>query len=190
MSTPLPDRLAALHRERAAFLDALARLTPSERAASTAAGAWSPAEIGEHVYRVEAVTLRGLERQVAAGDARKDVGPYSRASVVVLLAAMRSPKRIRVPEGARGIMPEGMDYEALCAAWAALPARWDALVTAFPEALARTPLVRHPIVGALTLDDALRFLVAHTSRHRRQLGRAADAVRKAGAAENIPAHDV
>ncbi|HLT47440.1 MAG TPA: DinB family protein [Rubricoccaceae bacterium] len=169
----LADRLAALHNERDAFLDALARLAPAERTATPAPGKWSPVEIAEHVYRVEAVTLRGLERQLAAGDARRDVGPHSRAGVVLLLAAMRSPKQLEMPGGARGIAPEGMGYEAVRAAWAELPARWDAAVASFPPALERTPLLRHPVAGALTLDDALRFLAAHTSRHRRQLARAA-----------------
>src|SRR5690606_27987844 len=111
-----------------------------------------PVEIAEHVYRVEAVTLRGLERQLAAGDARRDVGPHSRAGVVLLLAAMRSPKQLEMPGGARGIAPEGMGYEAVRAAWAELPARWDAAVASFPEALERTPLLRHPAAGALTLE--------------------------------------
>jgi hypothetical protein len=173
--TALADRLEALHRERAAFLEALDRVAPEQRAARPRPEAWSPLDVGEHVYRVEHAALRGLEKQLAAGEARKDVGPYTRAGVILLLAAMRSPKKLKVPEAARGITPEGMDHEALRAAWTGLAARWDAAVASFPPALAGTPLLRHPIAGALTLDDAFRFLVAHTSRHRRQLGRLARA---------------
>jgi uncharacterized damage-inducible protein DinB len=175
MPAALADRLGALDCERAAFLEALARLDPGRRTARPAPDAWSPLDVAEHVFRVEHATLRGLEKQLAAGDARRDVGPHARAGVLLLLAAMRSPKKLKVPEGARGVAPEGMDYEALREAWDALGPRWEAAVASFPATLAGTPLLRHPIAGALTLDDALRFLVAHASRHRRQLARAARA---------------
>jgi uncharacterized damage-inducible protein DinB len=175
MPAALTDRLAALDRERAAFLDALDHLAPEARATRPAPEAWSALEIGEHTFRAEHAVLRGLEKQLAAGDARADVGRHNPAGIVLLLAAMRAPKKLKVPEGARGIVPEGMDYAALRDAWAALGGRWAAAVAAFPPSLERTPLLRHPVAGALTLEEALRFLTAHTSRHRRQVARAARA---------------
>lgn len=173
MPAALADRLAALDRERAAFLDALDRLAPEARTASPSPGAWSPLEIGEHTFRAERAMLRGLEKQLEAGDARVDMGRYNPAGIVLLLAAMRAPKKLRIPEGARGVAPEGMDYEALREAWGGLGARWSVAVASFPAALEKTALLRHPVTGALTLGEALRFLTAHASRHRRQLARAA-----------------
>lgn len=174
MPEPLSDRLDALRRERDAFLDALARLDAPARATHPDPDAWSPVEIAEHVYRAEASTLRGVEKQLAAGEARKDVGPYRPWALDLLLAAMEAPKRLKVPEGARGIAPEGMPYDDLREAWAGLGPRWDA--AAAHPAVDEAPLVRHPMVGALTFEGAVRFLTAHAARHRRQLERAIRAV--------------
>lgn len=173
MPASLTDLARALSQERDALLDRLAALSPEARSAAQAPGAWSPLEIAEHVYRAEAAIIRGAEKQVAAGDDRKPVGERSRARVGLLHTAMRAPKKIRVPEGARGVHPEGMAYEDLRAAWADVGRRLDALVAGFPAGLTETPLLRHPISGALTLADALRFLQLHAARHRRQIERAA-----------------
>ena len=81
MPASLSDHLGALARERAALLGALEGMDASARTAPPAPAAWSPVEIGEHVYRVEAAMLGGIERQLAAGNARKDVGKPSRAAV-------------------------------------------------------------------------------------------------------------
>lgn len=172
MPDPLPALLDALRRERTDFLDALAALDEGTRTARPAHDAWSPVEIGEHIYRAEAAMLRGVEKQLAAGEARKDVGPYRRGALLLLLAAMRAPIRLTVPEAARGIVPEGIPYDALREAWAGLDARWSAAGSAVAPDLGSTPLIRHPLAGALTFADAVRFLAAHAARHRRQLDRA------------------
>ncbi len=59
-----------------------------------------------------------------------------------------------------------------CSAWAALGPRWSAAAVG-AAGLEKTPLVRHPLAVALTLNDAVRFLAAHAARHRRQLARTA-----------------
>ena len=171
MPAPLASRLDALARERDGYLDVLEGLTPEARTRRPAPEAWSPLEIAEHVFRVERAMLRGLEKQSAAGDARTGVGARSAVRVAALVVAMRTPRPIRMPQGTRGIAPEGMAYEALRTEWASLPARWEAATAALPASLSAAPLLKHPIAGALTLGDALRFLVAHAARHRRQLAR-------------------
>ena len=119
--------------------------------------------------------LRGLERQLAAGDTRAAVGERSGVRVTALLAALHSPKRFRVPESAGGLSPEGMAYTALREEWTDVGERWRAAVESLPPGLGATPLVRHPYAGPLTVTDTLRFLAAHAARHRRQFDRASAA---------------
>lgn len=175
MATSLSALADALAHERTAFLEALAALGPARRTAPPAPGAWSALEIGEHAFRAERATLRGVEKQLAVGDERRDVGSRSAARVKGLLMALQSPKKFRVPAGARGVHPEGMTYEALRAAWEALPLRWTQVVDTVPPPLLETPLIRHPLGGPMTVEDALRFLTVHTARHLRQVQRIASA---------------
>jgi uncharacterized damage-inducible protein DinB len=172
MPVSLLDRVALLAHERQAFLEALASLSPEARSHRPEADVWSPLDIAEHVFRVERASLAGLERQVAAGPERKALGSASRAKLAALLFALRSPKKFSVPEGARGITPEGIAYEVLCAEWAALEPRWTAVLAALPPDLESVALIKHPIAGPLTADGTLQFLLVHAARHRGQLHRA------------------
>lgn len=175
MPSALSPLVAALAQERAAFLDGLTALTPAQRSTAPAPGAWSPLEVAEHAYRTERAMLRGVEKQLAAGDARTDVGPRLDRRVDALLEALRSPKRFAVPEGAR-VHPAGMAYDKLHAAWSALGSCWDDVARTLPPALLATPLIRHPLGGPMTTEDALRFLILHTARHLGQFRRAAAAL--------------
>ncbi|NNF57044.1 MAG: DinB family protein [Rhodothermaceae bacterium] len=166
----LRSLLNDLAHERDAFLEALAALPPDARTASPSADTWSPLEIGEHVFKAERSMLTGLERQLERGDARKDLGGPSRAKATALLMAMRSPQRFQAPTTVPDLALQGMPYEELRTQWTALAPRWEAAAS-IPEDLATVGLVRHPYAGPLTAKDALRFLVAHTARHSRQLNR-------------------
>ena len=168
---PLRSLLADLARERDAFLDALAALEPESRTIRPSADAWAPLEIAEHTFKAERSMLTGLERQLGRGDARNDLGAPSRTKTTALLMAMRSPQRFQAPTTVPDMALESMTYEELQSQWSALAPRWKAAVLSLSEELETAGLVRHPYAGPLTAKDTLRFLVAHTARHVRQLKR-------------------
>ncbi len=181
---PALDRsLAALARERRAVLAALDAMTPAQRAFQPGPDAWSPGGIVEHLVRVERAMLAGMERELAAGDGRKELGPPSQAKILATFAAMRLPARYKVPGAAAGfVSPMGEAYEVLRAEWLALEERWVALDRTLPPALEAVALVRHPVAGPLKAADAAQFCALHAAHHRSQLDRTVRAAGFAGAA--------
>ncbi|HYE96229.1 MAG TPA: DinB family protein [Rubricoccaceae bacterium] len=177
MSRDLGPLVSRLDHERERFVAAMDRLPRAVRAARPGAEAWSPLEIAEHVFLAERAMLRGLRRQVEAGEARRDIGRASRWKAVALMAVTRAPVKVRAPKQAP-IHPTGeTPWETLRAEWTALGAGWRALAEAFPPALERAALVRHPVAGPLTTASTLRFLAAHAARHFGQLKRTSTALR-------------
>jgi len=177
---PLRAHLDALARAHRTFLDAVDALPADVRERRPSPEAWSPVEILEHLVRTEDATLRAVEHQIAAGDARKDLGPTSRLKTAALLLRLASPMPLRVPERARGIHPErDTPFEALRERFTAFDARWQAVAETLPDALAGVGLMKHPVIGALTAADAARFMTAHVVRHRGQVARAVRAADRA-----------
>lgn len=171
--------VAALDAQRRTFLDELDALTPHHRAGRPAADAWSADDVAEHLMRTERGLVRGLERQIAAGDARRDVGAPSADALAMLIARLSDEAfRYAMPEAAVPyIAPAGLDPADVRAEWDALAARWRDLAGTFPPDLASVGLIRHPLIGAVTAEGTARFAAAHVAHHRRQLARIADALR-------------
>lgn|GEM_PF-1938260 len=181
----LSTAVAALDVERTAFLRALDALTPAQRAAHPADGAWSADDVAEHLMRTERGMVRGIERQVAAADARRDVGEPSEEALVRLLTRLTEDDTLRYPmpeSAAPYIAPSGLDPADVRAEWDALAAHIHHLADAFPPELAAVGLTRHPLIGGMTAAGTIRFVAAHIVHHRRQLDRiaASEPVRTAG----------
>ncbi len=169
---------------RGAFLASLDALPPAARVVRPADGAWSADDVAEHLMRTERGLVGGLERQIAAGDARRDVGTPSTDALTMLLDRLTDDESLRYPmpeAAAPFIAPTGLDPADVRAEWHDLAARWRRLVETLPADIDGVGLVRHPLIGAVTAAGAARFVAAHIAHHERQLGRiaASDAVRHA-----------
>ena len=171
-TSTLSGLIDRLNGERGAFVEALDALPPEVRTSKPSPEAWSPVEIGEHVYRSEGAVLRGLERQLDPKGERRDLGKASRAKFLALIVALRSPKKFKVPKSASAAAPTGMAYDEIREDWLSFPTRWEAILRSIPKDLLDVGLIRHPISGPMTLSQCLQFLAVHTVRHFKQLKRA------------------
>lgn len=150
------------HRDRLSALawslpDATLRRRP-------APGAWSLAQLLDHVVRID----RGLD--LDGGRLGRIAAATSRARGGLICAVLALPVRIPAPPGARAVMPSAdPDPEATLEAWADLRSGWsERLGASTAEA---TVAYRHPIVGPLSVPDALAFLLAHHLHHDAQVRR-------------------
>lgn len=174
--------LATLDNRRAEFLAGLDSIAPDQRDRAPAPGAWSPLQIGEHLFIVESGLARITARQIEKGDDRRRFGEPSEKSVEGLIRAMRTPAKLKIPDGARGIEPTGgVSMETLRWDWLAAGERWHEIVAALPPALEHEALVMHAVAGPLTTEQTLRFLEAHIEHHLHQLARTVRALSSAAA---------
>lgn len=183
LSDALADALADLDAARRDVFAALDAFPPDQRAVRPADDAWSADDVAEHLMRTERGFVVGLERQIAAGDARRDVGPPSAEALAILVdRLLRADFRYRMPgPAAPYITPTGLDPDEVRAEWGALAARLCEIAGTFPPELAGVGLLRHPVIGAMDAAGTLRFAAAHLRHHQHQLDRiaASDALRTA-----------
>jgi hypothetical protein len=162
---PLLQRADRALRESAGALDvaALARGTSDQ---------WSPAQILEHLGIAFSRTTRGLQRVVESGSPR--VSPLTlshRVAHFVVFGLRHFPSGREAPDALR---PRGVDaatvFDATLASLAAMDAALDEAELRFGPSI---PLMDHPVLGALSVDQWRAFHWVHTRHHARQIrGRA------------------
>ena len=173
---PSADPLALLDAEHRAVSDTLDAMTPGARLWRPAPEVWHAADVLEHLVKTERGMLRGVRRQVEAGERRREVGAPSPEAVDALSGFLRSDRRTRVPAAAaRFVAPAGAPYDELRAEWDAAPGLWRELLAALPPELEGVGLVQHPVAGPLTATGTVRFLADHAHHHARQLARIREA---------------
>ena len=168
----LPDAVSHLDRDRAAFLAAYDAFTPAQRSFRPPGGGWTADEVAQHLAKSETGTLQIVQKQAAAGAARRDVGTPDEARLAGVEAFLRSDARTTMPEAATPFIAPTSPPDA---GWRdrleAFQSEWDTLAHALPADLEGVGLMDHPRAGAITAAGAARFLAAHIDHHARQIAR-------------------
>ncbi len=168
----LPDAVSLLDRDRAAFLAAYDALTSAQRSFRPSDGGWTADEVAQHLVKSETGTLHIVQKQAAAGDARRDVGTPDEARLAALESFLRSDSRVPMPEGqAPHIAPTSPPDAAWRDRFAAFGIDWHTLADTMPAELEPVGLMSHFRAGAISAAGCARFLGAHIDHHTRQLER-------------------
>ncbi len=169
----LPDAVSLLDRDRADFLAAYDALTPEQRAFRPSDGGWTADEIAQHLVKAETGTLTIVQKQAAAGDARRDVGTPDEARLATLEAlppvgrcAFRCPRPL--PPHIAPTSPPDAGWRDR---FAAFGIDWQTLAGTLPTEMEAVGLMAHPRAGAITASGCARFIGAHIDHHARQLAR-------------------
>ena len=160
--TPRELRLLwALDAHRARLTAKLDALPGAVVHAAPAPGAWSLAQLAEHLALIDGgLTFDG-----------PPVSSASRTTSWVRCAGIRAvlalPLRIQGPPSAAYVMPSGAPR------WPEVRERWVALRAGWRHAAASSDAVAflHPIAGPFVGADALAFLLAHHRHHDAQVRR-------------------
>ena len=129
---------------------------------------WSVVEIVEHLTRAYSGTAKGFERCVEKG------APL--ATSATLTQKMQQFGLLNLgyfPEGRQApkfIIPTGeLDLNAVLDAVRRDLARLDGSADKAKQELGTGKMLDHPILGALTVDQWLKFHVIHTQHHAKQI---------------------
>ena len=129
---------------------------------------WSPVEIVEHLTRAYSGTAKGFERCLEKGaPLATPVTLKQRAQQFALINLGYFPEGRQAP---KHIIPTGeLDLNAVLDAVRRDLARLDDAAIKAKAALGSGKMLDHPILGALTTDQWLKFHVVHTEHHARQI---------------------
>lgn len=129
---------------------------------------WSVVEIVEHLTRAYSGTAKGFERCLEKNASLATSTTFKqRMQQFALLGLGYFPEGRQAP---KFIMPSGeLDLTAVIEAVRRDLARLDESAATTREKLGTGKMLDHPIIGALTVDQWLKFHEIHTRHHARQI---------------------
>lgn len=131
--------------------------------------AWSINEIVEHLTLVDGGVGSALAKEPSP-ERPRIVPPGRWWRFRALRGALFIGLRIRAPVDA--ILPRGeISWEEIVTRWAGGHARLEGWLANVPTEILRDPRFRHPIVGWLTIRQALFFMGDHQLHHLNQIQR-------------------
>lgn len=129
---------------------------------------WSAAEVVEHLHRAYLGTAKGLEKAI-----EKNASLATGASLRQRIASFVLLHLGYFPEGRQApkhVMPTGeVDLTALVDAVRRDLARLDAAAVKARERFGGAKVLDHPILGAMTVEEWLKFHLVHTRHHEKQI---------------------
>jgi hypothetical protein len=129
---------------------------------------WSVAEVVEHLQRAYSGTAKGFERCL-----EKHVPSATPRTMQQVIASFVLVKLGYFPPGRQApkhVLPTGeLDLQAVLDAARRDLARLDAAATRARAEFGVVKLVDHPRIGALSVDEWLRFHLVHTRHHEKQI---------------------
>lgn len=129
---------------------------------------WSVCEVVEHLQRAYLGTAKGFERCLEKGQPIATVPSLTQrlqGFVVVNLGYFPEGR-----EAPKHIIPTGeLDLQAVLDAVRRDLARLDGAAANTRKQFGRARVVDHPILGAFSVDQWLKFHLVHTRHHERQI---------------------
>jgi hypothetical protein len=160
--------LDALDALRARLVARVTQLDAPDRARTAPGGGWTPVQVLQHLYLVEAGVLTQVE---GATDARPRTPTIRhRVGRLVVAFVLRFGIRVRMPT--RRVSPEPpLSLDELDERWPPVSAALRAHLEAAGGASPGAPVMHHPVSGPLDAAATTRFLLGHMQHHERQLDR-------------------
>lgn len=129
---------------------------------------WSAAEVVEHLQRAYSGTAKGFERCLEKQAPLATVQTFTQklASFVLITLGYFPPGR----EAPKHVVPTGeLDLQAVLDAVRRDLARLDAAAIKARAQFGGVKIVDHPRLGALTIDEWMKFHLVHTRHHEQHI---------------------
>src|SRR5437868_12941320 len=154
---------------KATLLERVGRHPPEIREERPKEGGWSRAEIVEHLVRSEGGMVTALAKPPSP-DRPRSFPRGQGLRFLGLRAALRMGIRIKAP--VESLLPTGeLSWHAILSRWEEQRRAMEEWLLGVDPGILHDPRFRHPIVGWLTVPQALIFAADHIGHHLQQLGR-------------------
>lgn len=164
----LLERFAKLEAQRNDLLEKLGGHSADVLAKAPAAGAWSIAQVIQHLAIADEGMLAYLRKKREVGG-HGPTGADAPFRLALLNIALVLPLKYKAPRVVATV-PE-CSYADACARWNTVREHMRETFSTMPEELIGHGLFKHPTFGKFNVVQGLRFIGTHVQHHRRQVDR-------------------
>ncbi|MCM2317447.1 MAG: DinB family protein [Thermoanaerobaculia bacterium] len=159
------DRLEAVRHRIESSIDGLDSAALNR---PPAPGRWSAAQVIGHLVKAESLSVAYIGKKASDPSKLRPAGIVHSLKSTLVVALMRVPMKFSAPEIVAE-MPENASPNELRERWRATRSEMCELLDRLPDALLHTCLYKHPVAGPMTVEGALDFMIAHATRHAKQI---------------------
>ena len=176
MNTRWQRTMAKLERQKAELVRRI-EAWPNEWLTSKSGPAeWSVLEVLDHVRKTELAVLHSCEQNLKSPT--HSVTLDERAKTVALLAMMRLPVRLRVPEPVSFVLPDRVfSLQSVLNAWTTQRLNLRSFLSSLTPNDESVGAVFHPAAGWMDVRRAMSFLSVHLRHHEYQIQRIEENIR-------------
>ncbi len=166
---PIQRAFERLQSDKQRMLVRLAAWSPERLRFRSGDQSWSALDVLDHLVRVEEAVVASARKN----SRRRHPVPWSdRLRSRMVVALMRSPLRVKVPQTVGHVIPRNAEeLEMVSRRWLATREEMLEVISALRPEQARFGLLNHPVGGWMDTRTALQFLSAHIRHHGYQLDR-------------------
>ena len=161
-------RFQLLEKNRVEIVNHLSQL-PDELIHQSRPNEWSMMQAVKHVQLAEAGSISYMHKKILAGDEMKKATLMPSLLLTVMDGAFRSGLKFKAPAAIQN--PPVTALSELKTDWQTTRESLKQFIESYPEKWAKKAVYKHPFVGMLNLQEALRFFYIHQSQHIRQVYR-------------------
>lgn len=168
MNPKLEAKYLRLEKSRNRLLNELAGLSDVELNTPAADGKWSINQIVSHLIMVEQYAISYIHRKIEQDELLTASELSNTVNNVLLKLAMLSPFKFKAPSVVATV-PAHANFSLLRRQWDETRFKLEDLLTEVPHTLFYKYLFKHPLAGALTVNQTLSFLQDHFNHHLYQI---------------------
>lgn len=165
------QQMDELEHLRSELLERLSALDSAVLNRKPADGGWSVSQVLAHVILAERLSLGYLRKKIQKPESIPRSGMAGAFKSRALALFLRLPFKVSAPARSAEV-PDAAELSDLTRDWIEVRSGWQDFLKDYPIELANKAIYKHPVAGRLNLEQTLRFLIEHLSRHTRQIERA------------------
>lgn len=131
---------------------------------------WSAVQVLRHVVDTEKRVLASVRVKLKSATTADKVGIISQVKFALMLYAMKSNRRFKMPKELSEPTEE-KSIDELKQEWADYRDKWKSYLEGVKEEKLPMVALVHPVFGAMSLTQSLDFISAHARHHMHQLKR-------------------
>lgn len=170
MQPKLQSQFNRIEKLKKDLLDSLDALNENQLNFRIQPESWNRLQVVHHLVIVDKLTLAYMQRKIRSFANAKNISWTASFRSAFLTLIQRMPVKYKVPSN-RIVSDGEIVYAELKEEWQAIRLDLQSFLEKFTSENIHYPILRHPIVGMLTIQQTLRFIEEHFKHHLRQFKR-------------------
>lgn len=170
MHPPFRTQFEQLETGRQHIYDLIEPIESSLLSQAPKPGAWSVLQVMQHLIQTENGSMAYIAKKLhyKTGIPKAGIGTHLRAGLAI--AYMRIPIKIKAPAIVANIS-DVRDPKVVQREWDEVRQHLNSCLEHFPPEYLNHAVLKHALVGRITMAHTLRFFIEHQKRHTRQIRR-------------------